>query len=87
MAGRTNGMISLLSSGNVQGSVHCFSLETERVVVRDSWAVLPMSDIIISMLNRLADEDKLEDRVTRDPEFRVRNQVISWKMIMMNSLI
>ena len=76
MAGRTNGMIPLLSSGNVQGSVHCFSLETKRVVVRDSWTVLPMPDIVISMLNRLADVDKLEDRVTRDPEFRVRNQVI-----------
>jgi len=76
MAGRTNGMIPLLSSGNIQGSVHCFSLETKRVVVRDSWTVLPMPDIVISMLNRLAEEDKLEDRVTRDPEFRIRNQVI-----------
>ena len=28
------------------------------------------------MPNRLVDEDKLEDRVTRDPEFRVRYQVI-----------
>ena len=76
IAGRTNGMIPLLSSGNVQGLVHCFSLETKRVVVRYSWTVLPMPDIVISMLNRLADEDKLVDRITRDPEFRVRNQVI-----------
>ena len=76
MAGRTNGMIPLLSSGNIQGSVHCFSLETKRVVVRDSWTVLPMPDIVISMLNNLAEEDKQEDRVTRDPEFRVRNKVI-----------
>ena len=51
-------MIPLLSSGNVQGSVNYFSLETNGVVVRDSWTVLPMPDIVISTLNRLADEDK-----------------------------
>ena len=76
MTSRTSGMIPLLSTENIQGSVRCFSLDTKRVVVRDSWTVLPIPDIVISMLNKLADENKLEDRVTQDPEFRVRNQVI-----------
>ena len=76
MTSCTSGIIPLHSTGNIQGSVHCFSLYTKREVVRDSWIVIPMPDIVIYMLNKLADEDKLEDRVTRDPEIRVRNQVI-----------
>ena len=67
----TNCTSGMIPTKNIQGSVHYFL-----ILIRDSATVLPMPDIVVSMLNKLADEDKLEDRVTRDPEFKVRNQVL-----------
>ena len=44
MAARTEGCLALLPTGNLQGSVHVWTLGTKQVKVRDQFRVLPTSD-------------------------------------------
>ena len=77
MQSRTDGDIALLSTGNVEGSIYAYNLATNRVVKRDRWQVLPIPDIVIQIMNKLADEDDAEDRVTRDLTFRIRDTEVT----------
>ena len=45
MAARTEGGLALLPTGNLQGSVHVWTLGTKQVKVRDQFCVLPTPDI------------------------------------------
>ena len=57
MAARTEGCLALLPTGNLQGSVHVWTLRTKQVKVRDQFRVLPTPDIVIAHLNKLAASD------------------------------
>ena len=39
--------------------------------------MLPIPDIVIQIMNKLADEDDAENRITRDPTFRIRDEEIT----------
>jgi len=52
---RTNPCVTLYPTGNTTGSVKMFSLVSKRVITRDQFKVLPMPDIVVSMLNNLAE--------------------------------
>ena len=67
---RTEGDIAVLSTGNVEGSIWCYNLATDRVVQRDRWTVLPIPDVVIQHMNRLSDGDKRENRVHLDPDLQ-----------------
>jgi len=58
MNSRTEACIALLPTKNVNGSVWCYRLSTQSIVRRDQLFVLPMSDLIIRHINKLADLDK-----------------------------
>ena len=49
--------LALLPTGNLQGSVHVWTLGTKQVKVRDRFRVLPTPDIVIAHLNKLAASD------------------------------
>jgi hypothetical protein len=51
---RTSGAIALLPSHNLRGSVTFFDLNTLRVVKRDNFKVLPMTQDIIKRINDIA---------------------------------
>ena len=53
MASRTSAAISLGPTGNASGSVKFLSLVTNRIVVRDQFKILPISDLIIESMNKL----------------------------------
>jgi hypothetical protein len=57
MEQRTEGCIALYPRGNLAGSWNFFNLKTERVVSRDRWVVYPTPDVVISLMNRKAEED------------------------------
>jgi hypothetical protein len=54
MVPRTDGAISLLPTGNLQGSVRFYSLSTKKIIVRDHWTAIPMPQVVIDHLNNLA---------------------------------
>jgi len=54
---RTAAAISLMPTGNLQGSVKFFQLKTQKVITRDRWVKLPMPNIVIDYLNSLADNE------------------------------
>lgn len=51
---RTEGCIALLSTWNPTGSVLMLHLVTNRVVIRDQFKVIPMSDLVVAYLNESA---------------------------------
>lgn len=57
MRGRTQGCIVGVSTGNRTGSVTMMSLSTGELVTRDTFKILPMPDIVIAHLNKLATRD------------------------------
>jgi len=67
MSPRTEGAISLLPVGNLQGSVKFFSLATGKIIVRDKWTVLPMPQSVIEHLNLMCGNQK--QKVRSDPTF------------------
>ena len=73
---RTDGDIALLSTGNVEGTIHAYNLATKRLVRRDRWTVLPIPDIVIQHMNTLAEADDVRFRVTRDPIFRLGDRAL-----------
>jgi len=51
---RTQPAIALVGTGNLTGSVHVFLLETKRIVVRDQFKVMPMTQLVITKMNQLS---------------------------------
>ncbi len=58
MTPRTEGVIALLPTGNLLGSVRFYVLETDGFVTRDSWTPLPMTEEVVEKLNKPAGLDK-----------------------------
>jgi hypothetical protein len=50
---RTKGVISLGPSGNIQGGFKFMALNSGKKIVRRSWDVIPMPDVIINRVNEL----------------------------------
>jgi hypothetical protein len=67
MDDRTMGAISLLPTGNLQGSVKFYCLATRSVITRDQWTVMPMPQEVIALMNELAGPNAARRR--RDPVF------------------
>ena len=76
MQSRTDGDIALLSTGNIEGTIFAYNIATNRVVKRDRWKVIPIPDIVIKIMNELAEHDSPDRRVTRDPTFRIGAEII-----------
>lgn len=73
MVQRTDGALSLIPVGNLQGSVRFYSLSTNRVIVRDHWTVLPMPQIVIDHINHLANKYSDDKDPSTLPEFAQHN--------------
>jgi len=71
MQSRTDGDIALLSTGNIEGTIYAYNIATKRIVKRDRWKVLPIPDIVIKVMNELAEADDPDRRVPKDPIFRI----------------
>ena len=69
MRPRTQAAISLGPTGNASGSVRFLSLESGRPINRDKFTILPITDIVISRMNSLAElaaksyKSKLDDSI------------------------
>jgi hypothetical protein len=50
---RTKGAISLGPSGNLQGSFKFMALSSSKKIVRRSWEVIPLPDVVINRVNEL----------------------------------
>jgi hypothetical protein len=48
---RTKGVISLGPSGNMQGGFKFMALNTGKKIVRRSWDLIPMPDVVIARVN------------------------------------
>jgi hypothetical protein len=53
---RTKGAISLGPSGNLQGGFKLMALNTGKKIVRLSWDVIPMQDVVIARINALGSD-------------------------------
>jgi hypothetical protein len=53
---RTKGAISLGPSGNMQGGFKFMALNTGKKIVRRSWDVIPMPDVVIARVNVLGSD-------------------------------
>jgi hypothetical protein len=53
---RIKGEISLGPSGNLQGSFKFMTLNSGKIIVRRSWDVIPMPDVVINRVNELGKE-------------------------------
>jgi len=76
MQSRTDGDIALLSAGNVEGTIYAYNIATKRIVKRDRWKVLPIPDIVIKIMNELAEGDDTDRKVSRDPTFRIGTEAL-----------
>ena len=56
---RTVGAIALCPTGNVKGAFYFVDLKTGREIRADHWTPLPMPDLVVEVLNQLADHDDL----------------------------
>ena len=68
MQPRTEGDIALLSTGNVEGTIWCYNLATDRVVQRNHWTVLPIPDVVIRHMNELSRRDRPNPDDDRVPD-------------------
>ena len=57
MKGRTHGCIAGVPLGNMSGSVRMHSLATGRLMTRTHFTVLPLPDVVITHLNKIARAD------------------------------
>lgn len=65
LAARTQGAISLGSSGNMQGAQRFLSIKTGEVIIRYSWTEVPMPDEVIDRVNHLG-KDQPEQLIFTD---------------------
>ena len=70
---RTDAVILLLNTGNVQGDVHCYKLDNGEFVRRSQWTALDMPDTVINKLNSIARAEPEGHRITSQPEFYIGN--------------
>jgi hypothetical protein len=73
MTPRTDGAMSLIPVGNLQGSVRFYSLSTNRIIVSDHWTVLPLPQIVIDHINHLATKHSEGKDPSLLPEFAYNN--------------
>jgi hypothetical protein len=67
MRSRTQSAIALYHTGNIQGSVRFCILETQAIVSRDQFIVLPITEDIINRINEIAmDRVELVDELVGD---------------------
>ena len=71
---RTHGYIAIRPSGNWQGSLKYFNLETRKVVIRRIATVIPMPDRVVKRLNAWGLNNKKEVWETKLLELRNRNK-------------
>ena len=57
---RTNGCIALSPSDDKDGSILCFHIKTRRIIKRNKWISLPITEDIIEVMNNLAKEENGE---------------------------
>ena len=62
-ASRTHACISLCPTGNLTGSVKFLSLQSNRIVTRDQFRIMPMPNIVISHMNRMAAQFRAQPHV------------------------
>jgi hypothetical protein len=60
MQSRTEPAISLVPTGNLTGSVQVFSLITHRKVIRDQFKIMPMTQLVIDHMNKLAENGSFQ---------------------------
>jgi hypothetical protein len=53
---RTKGAISLGPSGNLQGGFKFMALNTGKKILRHSWDVIPMLDVVLAQVNALVSD-------------------------------
>ena len=68
---RTDAVILLLNTNNVQGDVHCYKLDNGEFVRRSQWTALDMPDTVISRLNNIARAEPDAHRNSAQPEFYI----------------
>ena len=66
---RTHGCLALGPSGNRQGSLKCFDLETGMVVIRRIVKVIPMPDRVVKKVNAWGIKTKKDLTVMKSLEF------------------
>ena len=74
---RTQAAVALVSAGNLEGSWYYMLLGNLKIVKRTKATPLPMTDDVITYLNKLASERKLNMSVNvKQPIFEQSNQII-----------
>ena len=71
---RTSPCIFLGTTGNIQGSVKCFNLETKKVVKRRDFTKFPMPDRVIRRVTSLGERAKQQRKKNVTLQFLNRNQ-------------
>lgn len=67
MRPRTRGCIALLPVGNREGSVRFMDLKTLRVITRDSWTSVPITDEIVEFINDLSNKSRTSKSIPMSP--------------------
>ena len=57
MSARTLACIALLPVGNLTGSVRMWCIQSDRVITRDQFTILPMPDLLIAAINKRAEKE------------------------------
>ena len=74
---RTQGAISLMSAGNLEGSWYYMLLSNQQIVKRTKATVLPMSDEVIAHLNLLSSTRKISKTSNvKQPVFEQNNKIV-----------
>ena len=73
MRARTSPCIVLGPTGNIQGSVKCYNLDTQQIIKRRTVTPLPMPDRIIKLITRLGKKSK-QSRTTDKLTFLNRHK-------------
>jgi len=68
MAPRTIGAIALRPTGNLQGTYLFMSLDTGRIIARNNWNVIPMSNEVITRIQQLANPQHMSTYLDEEEE-------------------
>ena len=60
---RTTGGLTMYDTGNGQGTWYIYNLNTDRLIRRNKFTILPIPDIVINHLNNMRDTEGAEDEV------------------------
>jgi len=79
LAPRTDGGIALYDAGNKEGTWCIYNLNTDRVIRRNTFKILPIPQMVIDHLNNLDNEQqdrgKLSDRVSDEEDETEQNDI------------